>query len=305
MLATAEKPVKFKKWDPSLFYKMIHYLVSDIEINLEVEEPTFRADLWRERKEQIVQLKTALDNVLADPFRDDRPLFLLCRMILRECHTAWFSEYNDFKVELKDILSKIKPEQMNLPTQQEREAYYRSVYSKSEGRRNESRIISEAKSTLSKELTAPAALKIIETKLAEIKIEGVSGDEIFKRLVRLTEQKVVDKVSSVIEELQNILKEQQVKSKTMEFAFKSLLTELKEIYSLLEAFKKAYPNEFAQLCAQIAISPPILDKFNATKSTGALIVGRGLLRRGDSAGSLYEVPDWSQDLASPTAKPPH
>jgi hypothetical protein len=305
MLATAEKPVKFKRWDPSFFYKLIRSLVSDTEINLEVEEPIFNADLWRERKEQIVQLKTALNNVLADPFRDDRPLFVECEMILRHCHTAWFSDYNDFKVDLKDILSKIKPEQMNLPTQQEREAYYQSIYSKAEGRRNESRIISEAKSALSKELTAPAALKIIETKLAEIKIDGVSGDEILKRLVKLTEQKVVDKVSTVIEEIQNILQEQQIKSKTMEFAFKSLLNELKEIYGLLEAFKKAHPKEFAQLCARIAISTPILEKFNAAKSTGQLIVGRGLLRRGDSAGSLYEVPDWNQDLASPTAKPPH
>ncbi len=294
---------KFKRKDPSSFYDQILTLVNETEINLEDEEPILRAWLWYERKEQIALLKITLDRVLTDPLRDDYPLYVVCQMMFKKCRTALLSGYNDFKVELEKILDTITPEQMNLPTKEEREEYYRVTFGKTEGKGTQSKIISEAKLALSRELSAPDALKLIESKLAEIKVEGKPLEEIFRRLVSLAEQKLYEKFSNAVDQLQGIIQEYQTESHKMKISFDALCEQLKEVYGLLLEFKERYPMNFALLCKTKKLSPALLEKFQGPRTPGELVAQRGLLRRCGSDGALTALPRSEADATVPWALP--
>lgn len=113
---------KFKKL--SIFYNDIQTLIENLERCLAEEQQKWHwkwsnYHLWEERKLQLEILKDAMKTVETHYYPDDMFLRYVCGEILNLSQTAsWyeFSVYDEFVNELRGILTRTKPHQMNRNT---------------------------------------------------------------------------------------------------------------------------------------------------------------------------------------------
>lgn len=225
-----------------------------IEIaNQDLEPVEFgRAWLHKMRKIQIEILDVALVSALSNLFTDDNDILFHCKVVLEHSDTGWFySKYNYFHQRLDQIVTYYhrNPDKVQRGGQMTHDVL-NTLLIEHRSEEEDCRLLVEyAKSQLVIQLGHDDVLPLNQ-KLAALKIEGVTGEELLQALVLIVYKQINDRVKQKAGGFRRILAEQTATGLAMQAMYEALRGHIGPAYKMLKDYQQRHPAEFKELSSQ-------------------------------------------------------